>query len=302
MLFCVSYIKLKDMSNQQLPIENQSRVALLKTLLKWEGRLNNGRLRELFGLGGTRTSLWIREFRDLHPTWTAWDTKTRSYHATHHVYQDANKRGASSQENVASLTQYLSLVGISHITQASQVRNPLWSAFPDLSAPPAETFARISEAIRLGHALEISYRSMREPVPHQRIIEPHSIVRAGRRWHVRAFCTENQGFRDYALGRIEHPKILNVAAEHQIEDDVAWNTLVYVRLVAHPELTQDQQSLVRFEYFQKTTSRMDTCRGALVSYYVQDVRAATDIKSQHPPEYQLAVENIKEVRPWLFPG
>jgi WYL domain len=288
------------MKNKTLIVENQSRIALLKTLLKWEGRLNNGRLRELFDLGIPRASQLMREFRDLHPTWTTWDTRTRSYHATHYAYQDANKSGASSQDNVASLTQYLSLVGISHVTQASQVHNPLWSAFPDLSAPPAETFARISEAIRLGHALEISYRSMREPVPHQRIIEPHSLVRAGRRWHVRAFCTINLGFRDYALGRIEHPKILNVVAKNQVENDLGWNTLVHVRLVAHPELTQDQQSLVRFEYFQKTTSRMDTCRGALVSYYIQDVRAATDIKSQHPPEYQLAVENIKEVRPWLF--
>lgn len=297
-----SYIKVNDLKPQTLPIENQSRLTLLKTLLRWEGRLNNARLRDLFELGGTRTSQWIRELREQKPAWTVWDSKTRSYHATLEAYADTESGGSSGQQNVASLTQYLSIVGITHVTHNPQTRNPLWSAFPDLSAPPARIFALVSEAIRIGHSLEISYRSMRDPAPHQRVIEPHSLVRAGRRWHVRAFCTQNQGFRDYTLGRIENPKILSVPAEHQVEHDLAWNTMVNVRLIAHPELTQDQQSLVRFEFFNKTSARMDTCRGALVSYYVQDIRAATDIQSQRPPEYQLAIDNIKEVRQWLFPG
>jgi hypothetical protein len=40
----------------------------------------------------------------------------------------------------------------------------------------------------------------------------------------------------------------------------------------------------------------------LIGYFIQDVRAAIDTKSQQPPDYQLAVANIEEVRPWLFPG
>jgi hypothetical protein len=38
-----------------------------------------------------------------------------------------------------------------------------------------------------------------------------------------------------------------------------------------------------------------------VNYFIQDIRAAIDIKKQCPPEYQLAISNIKEVKPWLFP-
>lgn len=77
---------------------------------------------------------------------------------------------------------------------------------------------------------------------------------------------------------------------------------VRVRLVAHPDLTPDQESLIRFEYFNNTAARIDTCRGALIGYFIQDVRAAIDTKTQQPPDYQLAVANIEEVRPWLFPG
>jgi hypothetical protein len=59
-------------------LDNKNRISLLQSILRWEGRLNNGRLRELFDLGGPRTSQLIREFREHHPTWTRWDTKTRS--------------------------------------------------------------------------------------------------------------------------------------------------------------------------------------------------------------------------------
>jgi hypothetical protein len=33
---------------------------------------------------------------------------------------------------------------------------------------------------------------------------------------------------------------------------------------------------------------------------VQELMAATDVKRQVPPDYQLAVENTEECRKWLF--
>jgi predicted DNA-binding transcriptional regulator YafY len=143
---------------------------------------------------------------------------------------------------------------------------------------------------------------MREPTPHLRVIAPHSLIRAGRRWHLRAFSSTNQDFRDYALGRVEKVERLDSPAERTEKDDQAWMTKVPVRLVAHPDLTPEQEALIRFEYFNNTAARVDTCRGALVSYFIQDVRAAVDPAKQRPPDFQMAVANIEEVRPWLFPS
>ncbi|WP_321781680.1 WYL domain-containing protein [Burkholderia pyrrocinia] len=182
-----------------------------------------------------------------------------------------------------------------------QDASPICAAFPDLSAPEPKIFAALSQAIRLGLSVELTYRSMNQPQPHQRIIAPHHLIRAGRRWHIRAYCTTHQTFRDYALGRIVGTSILPQASEHRAEDDAAWNAIVPVRLIAHPELNHTQQDVIRFEYFSGTAARIVTCRGALAGYFVQDVRAATDIKTQRPPDYQLAVENLDEISPWLFP-
>jgi len=45
---------------------------------------------------------------------------------------------------------------------------------------------------------------------------------------------------------------------------------------------------------------VETCRAALVPYFIQDIRAAMDTQTQHAPEYLIAVENAREVSKWLF--
>ena len=279
------------------------RLTMLKLLLVWEGRLNRGRLMELFDLGSNWASVWIREFRKDYPDWLEWDTKTRSFHATPQAYKAWRGPETKHLADAASLAQYLALVGLPYaITSMEPGHASILAAFPDLSTPNPEHFAVLSEAIRLGRVVQLTYRSMKTPEAHQRTISPHNMIRAGRRWHIRAYCEDNQDFRDYSLGRIVGAKMLPTVASKGEKDDEAWMAKVPVRLVAHPDLTPEQESLIRFEYFFNTSARVETCRGALVSYFIQDVRAATDIKKQQPPDYQLAVSNLDEVKPWLFPA
>ncbi len=270
----------------------------LENILIWEGRLNRSRLQELLGLSDIRASQLIREFRDQHPDWLIWDSKTRSYNARTAVYQT---KGHRTHENSVTLAKYLALIEIPHAAPGSTQTRIIWSASPDLSAPSPAIFSALSDAIRTRHAVQITYRSMREPNPHHHVISPHSLIRGGRRWHVRAFSSADQEFRDFALGRITDVKILEQPSERLEKDDDAWMTIVSVRIVGHPDLTPEQEDVIRFEYFNNTSARVQTCRGALVGYYIQDLRAATDVKKQRPPDYQLAVANISEVKRWLFP-
>ncbi len=190
----------------------RQRLASLKHLLLWEGRLNRARLQEIFDLGPVRASQWIREFREQNPGLTTWDSKARSFMAAPEAYR-AKRSVNRHQDDAASLAQYLALVGLPHAAAGLEPGRGLWAAFPDLSVPNPRIFAILSESIRSHMAVQITYRSMRDPAPHQRVISPHSLVRAGRRWHVRAFCQSNQDFRDYALGRIAEVKLLNTPAE-----------------------------------------------------------------------------------------
>jgi hypothetical protein len=283
--------------------EQDLREQQMEVLLRWEGRLNNARLRELFNLGNIRASQWIREFRELHPSWLQWDSKARSFYPTAAFYRDLQTKDSGRLENSVALSRYIVLVGLPHAVPGHHSDRVVWAAYPELATPNPQIFATLLCAAREHQIVDISYRSMGNPALHSRTISPHSLIRVGRRWHVRAYCDNVGEYRDYTLGRIGSAKILadRVASKGEAEDD-AWNTPVRVRLGAHPQLSMEQIELIRFEYFNGTSGMVETCRGALVSYFIQDIRAATDPVKQCPPDYQLAVENIEEIRSWLFPN
>jgi WYL domain len=288
--------------------EAAQRQDLLKNILIWEGRLNRSRVQYLFKIGNVRSSQWIQEFSKRFTNWLKWDAKTKSHNANTELYEPGRHPGIRKLEDSVSLSKYLALVGIPHATPNAEPelldktdRRIIWSAYPDFSTPNPGIFSILFGAIRDSHQVEIVYRSMRESKPHNHIISPHNLIRAGRRWHVRAFCSTNQDYRDYALGRISAADDLKTKSTITEKDDNAWMTKVMIRIVAHPDLSIDQEELIRFEYFNDTSARVESCRGALVPYVVQDLRAATDVKKQRPPDYQLAISNIQEVKPWLFP-
>lgn len=262
-------------------------------LLRWEGRLSRARIIDLYGLSPVRASELIREFRDAYPDATQWDSQSRSFIATEAAYA-----GIGAGEG---LDWYLARTGLQAATPNAPLAGVVWAAFTDFSRPDPKVFSIVLRAAQDRRRLEIFYRSMGEPKPHSRLIEPHSLVRAGRRWHLRALSLEHGEFRDFSLGRIVKVKRCAEASQSAVADDTGWNARVKVALIAHPRLSREQAEVVRHEYFRGTARRTETCRGALVQYLVQDVRAATDMSTQLPPDFQLAVENMEEVSPWLFP-
>jgi hypothetical protein len=269
------------------------RIEEVGLLLRWEGRLNRARIMELYGLSPVRASELIREFREAHPDATQWDSRSRSFIAAESAYA-----GIAPGDG---LDWYLARTGLQAATPSAKSADVLWAASSDFSRPDPRIFAMVLRAAQDRRRLEIFYRSMGEPKPHPRLVEPHSMVRAGRRWHVRALSLEHGEFRDFSLGRIVRVKRSGEPSQSSVQDDPGWNAQVKVALIAHPRLSPEQAEVVRHEFFRGTARRTETCRGALAQYLIQDVRAATDTAVQLPPDYQLAVENFEEVAPWLFP-
>ena len=295
--YCFLYHQSKPMSLANLLEKNRYKV--MRRMALWEGRLSRGRLMDVLGLSGIRVSQLIREVREETPDWFEWDSKSKSYFVTPAAYKKAQvdlKTGTSDLSLAAYLAEadiYADLAtGAGHVTVAP------W----DFSRVNPQTFSRIRLAVEQGSRLRIEYRSMRTPEPHARTVDPHSLIQAGRRWHMRGYCLETSDFRDFVLGRIAKITVLDQRSEHTVTDDSKWNAVVKVRIQAHPKLTPGQQDLVRSEYFDGTAVRVHSCRGAMLPYLVQELRLALDTTKEMPPEYQLAVENVKEVRKWLFPA
>lgn len=269
----------------------QSRDAKVGRILLWEGRVSRGRLISEYGLSPIRASEWLRDFRESHPEWVAWDSKLKADVATSTAYADAERAAHAARPSAISamLVPYaLSAPG-----------KPLTVSWDFVHASP-RTFSRLNLAIADRLRVRFLYSSMNHPEPHERTIEPHSLVRAGRRWHVRGYCLQRQDFRDFVLGRMSKVKLLAEPGLADIAADFAWSTVLQVRIAAHPSLSPAQQLVVRNEYFNGASVRVESCRAALLNYMVQELMAATDVERQMPPDYQLAVENTEACRQWLF--
>lgn len=113
---------------------------------------------------------------------------------------------------------------------------------------------------RRSPACEVPLLLHDNPELHERTIEPHSLVRAGRRWHVRGFCLLRQDFRDFVLGRMTKAQLLPEPCTADASADASWSTVLKVRLVAHPRLSPAQQLVVRNEYFNGASARVESCR------------------------------------------
>lgn len=136
---------------------------------------------------------------------------------------------------------------------------------------------------------------MNHPTGTDRLVFPHALVRVPRRWHMRAWCTERRDFRDFTLGRVANASLVESPAPARRSDDKDWNEITTVTIVAHPDLTAEQQSMIAAEYFPGASARQLSVRRCLVGYIVQDLRLATNPAKHKPPEFQLLVSNAERL-------
>lgn len=260
----------------------QQRLRDLETLLLWEGELDNARLRAVFGVQTVQASRLIAGFVAEHG-----DAVTRaSPHAPVVPTKNFKPRLAGSTPD-----EYLRLVESAGLAEVAPFIENLRL---DLSPAPDELFALVNKACRHGLGLSISYRSMTDPDGSERLVYPHALVRAARRWHMRAWCTKREEFRDFALGRVGKASLVETPTTQKRQSDRDWESRARLVVVPHPGLNAKQVKLLGAEYLAGKAERVVEVRRCLVSYVVQDLRLATDVMRQTPPEYQLALKNAKD--------
>jgi predicted DNA-binding transcriptional regulator YafY len=143
----------------------------------------------------------------------------------------------------------------------------------------------LHNAVNNGTAVNMTYRSMNHPKGLKRTIHPCVFVFAGRRWHVRGFDELTREFRDFNLSRISQIEASNKKVKTPI--DLDWEELVDLMLKPHPSLTNDQEQLIRDEFFEGAAIKRVTTRRALINYTLRELEVAKNIKLQRPPEFQL---------------
>jgi len=176
--------------------------------------------------------------------------------------------------------------------------------------PSQEIVAQVIRAAHHHRKLKIRYNSLsdRDENAEMRVIEPHSLINSGLRWHIRAYSEESFDFRDFVLSRISEAEMLVDAAESSSEFDDDWMEQVTLKLVPHPGLPVRKQQNLLLDYGANIDNRdgtIEVCvRRALLGYLLQRLSVDTTFDhSLNPNAYQLVVENRDEVEQfagWAF--
>ncbi len=171
--------------------------------------------------------------------------------------------------------------------------------------PDKHIVAQVMRAAHQHNKLEIRYRSMSDSDQDRiRIIEPHSLIDTGLRWHVRAYSEEHFDFRDYVLSRIVEARMLDQQAESSPDYDDDWVESITLKLAPHPGLHERNQQSLLVDYGAENGIIDVSVRRALLGYTLQKLSVDTSRDhSLNPDAYQLIIVNRDEIEAyaaWAF--
>lgn len=158
----------------------------------------------------------------------------------------------------------------------------------------SKTLALMLQAIAEQSKLQIRYQSITRDEPQKRFISPHSFGYDGVRWHVRAFCHLQKGFRDFVFGRISAPGT-PVASEVNSADDHEWHTNVNLVLKADDSLSLMQRQGVEADYGMKNGMTTVSCRQAMLFYTLRTLNFEVN-GLPRKGEKQVVIANLSEIK------
>lgn len=262
-------------------VQLRTRMDALRALLYWEGSIRNSRVRSLLGLKPVQASRLLADFRK------EMEGKIEEDQLGYVLVERPTK--------YPSVDEYLAA--------ATEAGDKSWledARLLDFLQPTPWVLAPLRAACLSKTGVVLGYASMSNPKGGDRKVFPHTVVRLGNRWHIRAWCAVRKDFRDFNVSRIYGVSPTEEEAPRTKVDDLAWNKIVRVRIFPHRDLSSAQADVLKAEYSRGAAMRRVDCRGALVPYLVQALRASLDPAHEKPPAYQLEVANIDEVKPFLF--
>ena len=255
----------------------------------WVGRINRKDLEDEFHISTPQASIDFRRYQEAAPGNIEYDATEKSYVAT-----------TSFRPKFLELSPQRYLLQLQALSSGAIRKSDTWfdqvprfDVTPTIvRGPEAYTLRAIIRTIEMGGAIKIQYQSLTRVGV--RAICPHALAHDGYRWHVRALSLEHQEYRDYVLGRI-----LSVSDPERCDadpsDDVEWQTVVKLRLVAHPNLKPDEKTTIEHDYRLKAGELPLEMRLALAFYFIK--RHNLDLREGQisPERAQLFLQNLEEL-------
>ena len=272
---------------KQLNWGAERRNAFIEFRVFWHGRINRSDLMETFGISLQQASLDLSGYSDKWKRNLGYDKSQRAY-----------VRGKNFTPHFITPSAEDYFAQLRAVDQGLVSREQSWiSVFPGYGATPTpargvapETLRDVLAAIHEPAALQVTYQSMSRPEPSARWIEPHALAFDGFRWHARAFCQNDQAFKDFLLSRIvEIGKRGPVTADQQSDTD--WHSEVVLEVGPHPDLSPTQRRAIEMDYGMGDGRAQIPVRRALLFYALKRLGLDTDPAARRPQDQQIILLN-----------
>lgn len=269
----------------------ERRYEFMEFRLYWQGHINRSDLMEAFGISVQQASKDFANYIEGRKSNLTYDKRLRTY------LRGKNFKPRYFQPDAAEYFAQLQAVEHGLVPEAQS-----WiSLFPGYAATPVpargvdpQVLRDVLAAIRDVTALKITYQSMSRPEPSARWIEPHALAFDGFRWHARAFCQNDQVFKDFLLSRIVEVGEQGPATAEPSADE-AWRTEIVLEIGPHPDLSDNQRRAIEMDYGMDEGRAQIAVRRALLFYALKRLGLDTDPAARRPQDQQIVLLNRDEV-------
>jgi predicted DNA-binding transcriptional regulator YafY len=268
----------------------QRRFEMIEWRAYWLGRINRSDLEDRFGVSTPQASADLRSYQEAVPGNIEYDATEKAYVPS-----------ANFQPRFLRVSADRYLIQLDAILNNAVPAVDTWfGSVPPAAVMPtvarsvdAETLRTLLRAITWRREVEVEYQSLTSS--RRRGIVPHSLAYDGHRWHVRAWCAERLSFRDFVLSRI-----LSVGETRPSDvdptNDVVWNTMVSLKIVAHPALDDAQKKAIERDYGMEKGELVLQSRLALSYYVIRRLNLDLTQGEISPLRQQIFLANDGEVK------
>ena len=221
----------------------RERLRRVEFLLWWRGWIGRQDLVECFGISAAQASGDLQRYAGINPGAM--------------IYQTSRKRYESAEGMECRLHEPAFEEAVRVFLGGGAARAG-WSAEESgdtrlsvIALPKRRINAGIARRILMAllerRSVRVRYVSVNSATDEWRELVPGGLGWDGRRWHVRAWSSSRNDWRDFVLGRmaaVDWPG----AVAGELPEDADWLTFEPVKLRINPELAAEQREALRMDY------------------------------------------------------
>lgn len=236
----------------------------IETTLWWEGEVNRSDLAQVFGISMALASADLQAYQDLNPGAMAYNMSSKRYEGREQMVCVVHE--PRLEEAVGKNPD--GVLGVED-EEIGMVRMPG-------REPKVAVARRLVLAMRWGWRVRVRYWSVHSGTGGWRWMVPHALAHDGYRWHVRAWCEQNEDYRDFVLARMERADWPVEPEEGGAFDapveDVEWEKWVTLTLRPSSALGEVERKAIELDYGMKGGKIRYRVRAAMLRYAADHLR------------------------------